>query len=189
LRFTAFVLQSGFMTATFLTTATAASSLLKEMLHRPSTEFGVYFLLFPLGFLAGNFITSRIGNRVANETMVLAGSLLSLAAVTTQSSLLLAGMVTPLTLFAPGFFITMAQGLSLSYAQAGAMATNAKLAGTAAGVGVFMQNFAGAAFAQLYGFIADGTVVPLTETTAITVLCGLFAGVLPFVMARRARMA
>ena len=51
----------------------------------------------------------------------------------------------------------MAQGLSLSYAQAGAMATNPKLAGTAAGVGVFMQNFCGAAFAQLYGFLADGT--------------------------------
>src|SRR5580704_3724833 len=189
LRFTAFVLQSGFMTATFLTTATAASSLLKEMLHRPSTEFGIYFLLFPLGFLAGNFITSRIGNRVANETMVLAGSLLSLAAVTTQSSLLLAGLVTPLTLFVPGVFITMAQGLSLSYAQSGAMETNPKLAGTAAGLGVFVQNFCGAAFAQLYGFIADGTAVPLTETTAISVLCCLFVGVLPFVMARRARAA
>jgi DHA1 family bicyclomycin/chloramphenicol resistance-like MFS transporter len=69
------------------------------------------------------------------------------------------------------------------------METNAKLAGTAAGVGVFVQNFCGAAFAQLYGFIADGTVVPLTETTAITVLCGLVAGVLPFAMARRARPA
>jgi DHA1 family bicyclomycin/chloramphenicol resistance-like MFS transporter len=177
------------MTATFLATATAASSLLKDMLHRPSTEFGFYFLLFPLGFLFGNFITSRIGNRVANETMVLVGSLLSLAAVTTQSSLLLAGMVTPLTLFVPGFFITMAQGLSLSYAQSGAMETNPKLAGTAAGLGVFVQNFCGAAFAQLYGFIADGTVVPLTETTAISVLCCLFVGVLPFVMARRARPA
>jgi hypothetical protein len=31
--------------------------------------------------------------------------------------------------------------------------------------------------------------VPLTETTAITVVCGLAAGVLPFVMARRARPA
>jgi DHA1 family bicyclomycin/chloramphenicol resistance-like MFS transporter len=189
LRFTAFVLQSGFMTSTFLVAATAASSLLKDMLHRPSTEFGFYFLLFPFGFLTGNFITSRIGNRVANETMVLAGSLLSLAAVTTQSSLLLAGLVTPLTLFAPGFFITMAQGLSLSYAQSGAMETNPKLAGTAAGVGVFVQNLSAAVFAQLYGIIADGTVVPLIETTAVTVLCGLVAGVLPFVMARRVRPA
>jgi DHA1 family bicyclomycin/chloramphenicol resistance-like MFS transporter len=96
-------------------------------------------------------------------------------------------MVTPLTLFAPGFFITMAQGLSLSYAQSGAMATNRKLAGTAAGVGVFVQNFCGAAFAQLYGLLADGTPVPLTETTAITALFALVAGMLPFVMARKKR--
>ena len=189
LRFTAFVLQSGFVTGTFLATATAASSLLKDLLHRPSTEFGIYFLLFPFGFLTGNFITSRIGNRAANETMVLIGSLLLVVAVAVQSSLLLSGHVTPLTLFAPGFFITMAQGLSLSYAQAGAMATSRTLAGTAAGVGVFMQNFCGAAFAQLYGLLADGTPVPLTETTAITALLALVAGVLPFVMARKMRQA
>jgi DHA1 family bicyclomycin/chloramphenicol resistance-like MFS transporter len=189
LRFTAFVLQSGLCTGSFLATATAASSLLKEMLHRPSTEFGIYFLLFPFGYLSGNFITSRIGNRAATETMVLAGSLLALAAVITQSSLLLGGYVTPLTLFAPGFFITMAQGISLSYAQAGAMATNPRLAGTAAGVGVFVQNFCGAAFAQLYGVLADGTPVPLTRTTAISAVLCVVAGALPFYAARRARPA
>jgi DHA1 family bicyclomycin/chloramphenicol resistance-like MFS transporter len=69
------------------------------------------------------------------------------------------------------------------------METSPKLAGTAAGVGVFVQNLCAALFAQLYGFVADGTAVPLTETTAITVLCGLVAGALPFVMARRARPA
>ncbi len=189
LRFTAFVLQSGFCTGTFLVAATAASSLLKDMLHRPSTEFGIYFLLFPFGFLTGNFIATRVGSRVANETMVLAGSLLAVAAVASQSSLLLSGHVTPLTLFAPGFFITMSQGISLSYAQAGAMATNRQLAGTAAGIGVFVQNFCGAAFAQLYGLLADGTPRPLTETTAITALLGLFVGLLPFLMARKARSA
>jgi DHA1 family bicyclomycin/chloramphenicol resistance-like MFS transporter len=88
-------------------------------------------------------------------------------------------------LFAPGFFITMAQGLSLSYAQSGAMATNPKLAGTAAGIGVFMQNFVGAAFAQLYGLLADGTVVPLTYTTAISAGCGLVVALAPFYSARR----
>jgi DHA1 family bicyclomycin/chloramphenicol resistance-like MFS transporter len=181
-RFSAFVLQSGFCTGSFLVTATAASSLMKEMLHRPSTEFGIYFLLFPFGFLSGSFVTSRIGNRAANETMVLAGSVLSLMAVTTQSSLLLSGHVTPLTLFAPGFFITMAQGLSLSYAQAGAIATDPKLAGTAAGMGVFTQNFVGAMFAQLYGMLADGTPGPLVEVSATSALLGLVSGTLPFVM-------
>jgi MFS transporter, DHA1 family, multidrug resistance protein len=185
LTFTCFVSQSGLCTASFLVTATAASSLMKEMLHRPSAEFGLYFLLFPFGFLSGNFVTSRIGTRFANETMVLAGSLLVFATVITQSSVQLSGYVTPLTLFVPGFFISFAQGISLPYAQAGALAINPKLAGTAAGIGVFMQNFAGAAFAQLYGLLADGTVWPLAETTAVTGLLVLVAGVAPFSAARR----
>jgi DHA1 family bicyclomycin/chloramphenicol resistance-like MFS transporter len=82
----------------------------------------------------------------------------------------------------------MAQGLSLSYAQAGAMATSPKLAGTAAGVGVFVQYFLGASFAQLYGLLADGTVVPLTEVTAICSLGGLCAALVPFWMACRFRV-
>jgi len=185
IRFTAFVLQSGFCTATFLVAATAASGLMKDLLHRPATEFGLYFLLFPFGFLSGNFLASRIGSRAANESMVFAGSLLSFSSVVVQSSLLLNGYIVPLTLFAPGFFITMAQGISLPYAQSGAMAMNPKLAGTAAGIGVFVQNFCGAAFAQLYGFVADGTATPLSETTAITVLLGLVVGTLPLLLARR----
>ncbi len=188
-RFTAFVLQSGFCTGSFLVAATAASGLMKEMLHRPSAEFGLYFLLFPFGLLSGNFITSRIGNRAANETMVMAGSLLSLSAVTVQASLLLSGNVMPLTLFAPGFFITLAQGLSLSYAQAGAMAINPKLAGTAAGMGVFTQNFVGATFAQLYGLLADGTPGPLVQAAATSAVFGVLVGALPFVMTRLGRTA
>jgi DHA1 family bicyclomycin/chloramphenicol resistance-like MFS transporter len=65
------------------------------------------------------------------------------------------------------------------------MATNPKLAGTAAGVGVFVQNFCGATFAQLYGVLANGTPGPLTVTTAISALFGLVAGAVPFFMARR----
>ena len=183
-RFTAFVLQTGFMTGTFLVVATAASTFLRDVLLRPSTEFGLYFLLFPVGFLAGNFITSRVAHRIANETMVLAGSSVALCAVAVQSGLLLSGYVTALTLFAPGFFITMGQGISLSYAQGGAMATNPKLAGTAAGVGVFVQNFCGAAFSQLYGLLADGTPARLMQTTAITALLAFVAGLVPFLLAR-----
>ncbi len=187
LRFTAFVLQTGFSTGSFMVTATGASSLMKETLHRSSTEFGLFFVLFPVGLLCGNFVTSRIGNRAANETMVLAGSLLSISAVAAQTLLILTGHFTAFTLFAPGFFITFAQGLTLSYAQAGAMAVNPKLAGTAAGIGVFMQNFLGAAFAQLYGFVADGTPIPLAETAAVSACLMLVAGAVPFAMRRAGR--
>jgi DHA1 family bicyclomycin/chloramphenicol resistance-like MFS transporter len=83
----------------------------------------------------------------------------------------------------------MSQGISLSYAQAGAMATNLKLAGTAAGIGVFVQNFCGAAFAQFYGLVADGTSGPLTRTIVISATLGLLAGLVPFVLARKAPAA
>ncbi len=190
IRFSAFVFQTGFSTSSFMVAATAASTLMNEVLHRSSTEFGIYFVLFPFGLLCGNFLTTRIGNRIANETMVFIGSLLSVGAVGTQTALILGGDISPLTLFAPGFLITFAQGLALSYAQAGAMATNLKLAGTAAGIGVFVQNFCGALFAQIYGIVADGTAIPLTEIIGVSAALCLVAGAIPFVIAlRRRRLA
>jgi MFS transporter, DHA1 family, multidrug resistance protein len=184
LRFNAFVLQSGFNTGAFMVMASAAASLMTELLHRPATEFGAYFLLFPLGFFTGNFISTRIGNRFSTETMVFAGSLLALAAVSGQAAVLSWGLVTPLAFFLPGTFITMAQGIAMPYAQVGAMAEVPRFAGTAAGIGVFMQNFGAAVFSQLYGTFADGTPRPMIM---IAVLCGtltLIVGAIPLLQKR-----
>jgi DHA1 family bicyclomycin/chloramphenicol resistance-like MFS transporter len=92
--------------------------------------------------------------------------------------------VTPLALFIPSTFITMAQGIAMPYAPAGAMAEIQRLAGTAAGISVFMQNFGAAMFSQLYGVLADGTPRPMIM---IAVLCGfltLATGAIPFLQKR-----
>jgi len=184
LRFNAFVLQSGFNTGAFMVMATASATLMTELLHRPATEFGLYFVLFPMGFFLGNLISSRVGNRVAGETMVLIGSMLAMATVTGQALALSYGPLTPLAFFIPGTFITMAQGIAMPYATVGAMAEVPRFAGTAAGVSVFMQNFFAAFFAQIYGLLADGTPRPMI---AIVLLCGLLilsAGSVPFLLKR-----
>jgi DHA1 family bicyclomycin/chloramphenicol resistance-like MFS transporter len=187
IRFSAFVMQTGFSTGTFLTIATASAGFMKELLERPSFEFGLYFLLFPTGFLCGSFISTRLSGRVLNETMVMAGATLSLVTVCAQSAFLLSGTINPLVLFVPGFFVTMAQGISLPFGQAAAMAVNPQLVGMAAGLGVFMQNLGGAAFSQLYGLLANGTIGPLVATTAITAVLSFISGATPFVMMRRRR--
>ncbi|MEW6454800.1 MAG: multidrug effflux MFS transporter [Pseudomonadota bacterium] len=184
LRFNAFVFQSGLTTGAFMVMATASASLMTELLKRPATEFGLYFLLFPVGFFAGNLISTRVGNRASTETMVLLGSLLALASVTIQAFVLGSGWITPLAFFIPGTFVTMAQGIAMPYAQVGAMAEVPRFAGTAAGVGVFMQHFCSAIFAQFYGFLADGTPRPMIT---IAVLCGilvLIAGAIPTLQKR-----
>ena len=188
-RFCALVIHTGCSTGTFLIVATASSSLMKELLHRPATEFGLYFTMVPMGFIIGTIISSRVGNCASVEGMILIGASIALIAVCVQSSLLLSGYISPLVLFLPGSFITLAQGISLPFAQAGAMATIPRLAGTAAGIGVFAQNFCGAGFAQLYGILADGTSTPMVKMTAVTVVLGLITAAVPSIIARSKRGA
>jgi DHA1 family bicyclomycin/chloramphenicol resistance-like MFS transporter len=178
-RFCALIAQTACSTGTFMVIATASSMLMKETLHRPATEFGLYFSMVPLGFMTGSIISGKIGNRASIERMIVIASTLAVLAAATQSTLLLLGYLNPIVLFLPGTFMTMAQGLSLPYAQAGAMATIPKLAGTAAGIGVFAQNFFGAAFAQAYGMLADGSALPMVEMTTMTVGLGFVAACVP----------
>lgn len=181
-RLVGYVLQSGLNTASFMTMASASASLMKELLQRPSSEFGVYFLLFPSGFFCGTLISSRIAGRVSNELMVLVGSLLALMTIVGQALLFASGQLSPLVFFLPGFVLTFSQGIALPYAQVGAMAVIPRLAGTAAGIGVFMQNFGGALFAQLYGLFADGTPWPMVAIVLCSGSLCFGAGALPFLL-------
>ena len=185
LRFTADVCQTGFSTGAFMVTATAASFIMTEMLHRPATEYGLWFFAFPAGYFAGNFLSSRVGGRARTETMVLVGSILSLASATALCLLLGAGVVTPFSVFVPGFFLTFSQGVSLPYGQAGAMAIEPRLAGTASGIGVCLQNLFGATTTQVYGLLADGTVWPLIITCGASSVLMMIFGVIPWLMRER----
>lgn len=176
-RFCALIAQTACSTGTFMVLATATAVLMKDTLHRPATEYGLYFCLVPTGFITGSVISGRIGSRISIERMLLIATSIAAAAATIQSTLLLSGYLTPLVLFVPGTFMTLAQGLSLPFAQAGAMAIVPRLAGTAAGIGVFAQNVFGAGFAQIYALLADGSPIPMIETTSVTVGFGLLAAV------------
>ena len=161
LRFSLYVFHSGFVSGAFFAVAPAASFLMTEVLGRPATEYGLYFMFFPAGYLLGNFIAARIGLKVPIDTMLLAGSALCCAGAAALTAALWLYGPTPLGIFLPGFVITMAQGLALPSAQSGAIAVDKDLAGTASGVGVFMQMFFGAAASQLTGLFADGTANPM----------------------------
>ena len=178
-RFAAFVLQSGFCSGTFFTMAAASPFLMKEQLGRSATEYGLYFFAFPAGYCIANWLASHWSTRVSIERMVLAGAVLNILSAAVQAAIVLAGYLSPLVIFVPGFFVTFAQGLALPNAQAGAMQVAPRLAGTAAGLGVFTQMLAAAVFAQLYGLLADGTAVPMIGIAMLAALLSLAAGIVP----------
>ena len=180
LRFNAYVFQSGFTSAVFFTMAAASSFLMIDYLGRPASEYGLYFACFPAGFLTGSLISSRLAGRVRIETMVLVGSLVMAIGAFTQVGFILAGIITPLTIFLPGYFAIMSQGIALPSAQTGAINVAGPLAGTAAGIGVFIQLFAAGVSTQIYGLVADGTPYPMALVVAFFTICTMCVGVVPF---------
>lgn len=184
LNFTAYVLQSGFCSGSFFSMAAATAFLMTDYLGRPAAEFGLYFLFFPIGYWIGNFISSRLSGRVAINVMVFAGSVVLLMTAVALSALMVFDFVNPLTIFIPGFMLTFAQGMALPNAQAGALSVDRDLAGTAAGIGTFMQFFWAAAFTQLYSVLDDGTPIPMVITVSVGACLSFAAGAIPFLRAR-----
>jgi MFS transporter, DHA1 family, multidrug resistance protein len=176
-RFSAFVFQSGFQSGAFFTLAAASPLLTMSYLGHSATEYGIYFLMLPIGYCLGNWISSRLSGRVSVEAMVLAGTIVFAATIVGQLTFILLAPLTLMMIFIPGFLISVAQGLSLPNAQAGAIRIAPSLAGTAAGIGVFLQMFCGAVFSQIYGLAADGTPYPMIWTVAVSTALASVAGV------------
>lgn len=184
-RFDAFVLTSGFTSGTFIGMATASAFLMQDTLGLSATEFGSYFSLYAIGYLFGNLVSSRLARRVSVETMVLAGVLMQFLVVAAQAAFILAGHLTPLVLFIPGFLVTFSHGLTIPNAQVGSVRVKPHLAGTASGIVMFGHFLLGAAFSQLYVLVADGTPIPMIWVTTFGATLTVIAGAVPYAMSRR----
>ena len=174
-RFVGFMLQPGLMSAAFYTQATAASFLAAEHLGADPAKIGWWFFAFPIGFMAGSFISGRIGAKRSIEFMTILGGVIGVV----NGALLVAwfyfGGISMAALYIPGTFVSLAQGLSMPYAQAGAMAVDPELSGSASGAVVFSQFFWPAALQQLTGLLADGTWVPMAAVHGAAVIGALVA--------------
>ena len=174
-RFLGFMLQPGLQSAAFYTHATAASFLAAEHLGADASKIGLWFFAFPIGFMTGSFVSGRVGSSRSIEFMTILGGVIGVANGALLAGWLYFGGVSMAALFIPGFFVSLAQGLSMPYAQAGAMAVDAELAGSASGAVVFSQFFWPAALQQLTGILADGTWVPMATVIFAAVTVALLA--------------
>jgi DHA1 family bicyclomycin/chloramphenicol resistance-like MFS transporter len=174
-RFVGFMLEPGLLSGAFYTHATAASFLAAEHLGADAAKIGLWFFAFPVGFMAGSFISGRIGAGRSIEFMTILGGLVGVANGALLAGWLYFGGVSMAALYIPGIFVSLAQGLSMPYAQAGAMAVDAELAGSASGAVVFSQLFWPAALQQLTGLLADGTWVPMAAVHFAAVTAALLA--------------
>ena len=170
--FMCYALVPAFTSGAFFALAAYATFLMRDHYKGSSGEYGLYFMLLTIGFMSGNFISGRLGNRVTTEYMVAVGCVIGLITVELMTAAVLLFPDIPLALFLPGAFVGVAQGLAMPHAQAAAINAEPDLTGTASGVVMFLH-FSAAALASLFiSTLYDQTFFPLIE---VVFLLSVFA--------------
>ena len=152
-----------------------------DILDRPATEYGLWFIIVSVGFMVGNFFAARLTARVGLDRMVLLGSCLGLLGTLLAAGLMIGVSWAPAFLFCPMMLGAFANGLAIPNAQAGAISVDPVLAGTASGLSGFTQMLCAAIVSQAVGMLQNGTPYPML---GFMVGCGLIS-LLGFVLPRR----
>lgn len=104
-----------------------------------------------IGYLVGNFFTTRLAMRVGINTLILAGNLSTGFGLSLLIAMLLAGLHDPYLFFAMMTFVGFGNGLVLPNANAGLLGVRPGLAGSASGLGGAMMIGGGAAISAVVG--------------------------------------
>lgn len=174
-RFNAFALQGAFSLSLFFTFASAAPYVMVNILNRPATEYGAYFILISLGFMAGNFVAGRLGLRISNDHMVIAGSTVSLSATVVIAALIFSGIWTPWAIFGPTIAVAFGSGLAMPNSQAAVLGVRPHSAGTASGLSGFAQMAMAAMFSQAVGLLQGETPYPMASLMLAAALASFAA--------------
>jgi Bcr/CflA subfamily drug resistance transporter len=122
------------------------------------------------GFMVGAAITARLAPRRGITPLILAGRLLSIAALLVALALLAGGGSHPLALFGLTVFVGLGNGLTISNANVGALSVRPDLAGTAAGLGGALSIAIGAVLSALTAVSIERTTTPV-QLVLLMLLC------------------
>jgi MFS transporter, DHA1 family, multidrug resistance protein len=186
--FCGYALNSAFSIAIFFTFIAGMPYIMVRVLERPATEYGLWFIVVSAAFMAGNFVTARIGHRFGIDRMIVIGSVLGLLGTLLAAALVAAGVWTPAALFLPASAFAFANGLAQPNAMAAAVSVDPEVAGAAAGLSGFLQMGTAAVASQVIAGLHDGTPFPLVAQMVTMAVLALAAISLPLWLGRRGRL-
>lgn len=188
--FIGYVLTGAFGTAGHYTFLGGGPHAVVTIMGHTSAEYGLWFILAAIGYMAGNFTVSRYTTRLGIHKMMLYG-------IVAQAVAMLAGILMVayvpqwglIILFLPQTVASFGAGLMLPTTIAGAVSVRPQAAGTASGIAGFAQMGIGAVMAQLAGIVVASAVTVMPLMLEMTVMVGLAA--LAFLLVRpwKPRMA
>ena len=162
--FAGYVLAAALGTATFFAFLGGSPYVIVTVMGRSSAEFGIWFAISSIGFMAGNFAASRWSLRHRIDTLIWWGIVAELVGVAIATIVAAFGpQWGPAAVFLPQMVISFGNGLILPNAIAGAVSVRPQAAGTASGITGCAQMGIGAAVTQFSGHMLAGasSAVPM----------------------------
>jgi DHA1 family bicyclomycin/chloramphenicol resistance-like MFS transporter len=157
----------GFSTACFFSFLAGAPYLMIEVLNRPPSDYGIWFVLVSFGYFIGNFITGGLSGRFGVERMVTIGAAMVLGG---GIGMLVHALILPLTpagIFLPAMMVAMGNGVGQPNGIAGAISVDPTRAGAASGIVGFLQMALGAVGTVVVGLALGSTLMPVALTIAV----------------------
>ncbi len=177
-----FVVAQALAAATFFIFASGGAYVTIMQMGRSSAEYGAWFALGSIAYMAGNLTSARLTPRIGSHRMIWIG----LAIQTGGSILNLIWGLVGLNVSPSWFFITQCivgygNGYVMSNIAAGAVSVRPQAAGTASGVMGFVQMGFGAIMSQLGAHLGGdyATTVPLNAAgLVLSILCAAVVALL-----------
>ena len=160
----AYVLTAALGSGTFFVFLGGGPHVVVTLMGRSSAEYGVWFALSSIGYMAGNYTTSRLSTRYGIDPLICWGIVFEAIGVG-LATLLAATALSwgPVIVFLPQMIVSFGNGLLLPGAIGGAVSVRPQAAGTAAGIIGCGQMALGAAATQYAGTLLAGatSAVPM----------------------------
>lgn len=180
--FVSYAMTSAFTSAVFFSFLGGAPFIAAELLDMTPSVYGLYFMLVAAGYILGNWTSGRFSARIGIGRMITSGNSVLVLAVAAIAICFWQGLLHPLSLFVPMFFVGVGNGMSLPNAIAGAVSVRPDLAGAASGFTGSMQIGAGAVASALSGWLLagvlwPGTIWPLVLVMAVACVVAVASGI------------
>lgn len=183
-----YVLTASMMFSGLFAFLSDSSFVLIQVLGVPVEQFGLYFAIIVLGFMAGTQISARLVMRYGIDNILRIGTGIGMVAGVVLAGLGWAGIAHVASVIGPQFFFMVGSGMVMPNGMAGAVGPFPRMAGLASAVLGFVQMGIAALVGAAVGHLHDGTVVPMTSTIG-AMGCATFVIFTLLVWRRRARVA
>jgi MFS transporter, DHA1 family, multidrug resistance protein len=179
--FCGYLFGGAFTSTTFFAYLTASPFIFTDMLHRPATEVGLYYLVVLAGVPIGSFGSSHLARRVPSVLLLRATSAIALTGAALFFVVAAIGNLTVVTVLGPMILFSVGVGAASPVAITAAISTDPQLIGAASGLYGFMQMANGALCTLIVGLIpADPAFAAAT-----VLLAGLLLGQSFFLLTTR----